>query len=126
MIEHRIEHYIEWELPGLFVSRIVTEKLNSRSDLIKKPKNGFAYRIFDISVVVFNNTEHRSEPINKSPKVYYGEVYDVDRVRREVPDNRILIENMECNKVNRVLKCAQGFILIEDDAEVLSTVQEDV
>lgn len=56
---------------------------------------------------------------NRSPRHLQGEVFDLDRVKREVPNSDILQRNMGYNNWSRVLRCKQGFIDLRDDDVVL-------
>lgn len=114
------KHFVEYVYAGLFVSEIGTEEIQSRDQVITLPKGAYAYRIFDREEVEQGGETLKGAPKNYGPRHIKGEVYDLDRVKREVPDSRILVSNMECNGLPNVIKCLQGFLPANADDVLLA------
>ena len=107
------KHYVEYYYAGLFCSEIGTKKIESRDQKIRLPEGAYAYRIFDQEEIIQKGEKLIGKPKNYSPRHIKGEVYDIERVKREVKDNSILLNNMENNKWRKVIRCFQGFIPME-------------
>jgi uncharacterized protein (UPF0128 family) len=93
--------------------------IKSRDSKIRLPKGSYGYRLFDREELSRSGELLRGARKNYSPWHYRGELYDINRVKLEVPDNKTLLRNMENNNWNQVLKCSQGFIPFEKGAILL-------
>lgn len=114
------KHYVEYIYAGSFVSETSTEEIKSRDQEITLPKGAYAYQIFDREEVEQGGEMLKGAPKNYGPRHIKGEVYDLERVKREVPDSRILVRNMECNGWPNVIKCRQGFLPANADDVLLA------
>jgi hypothetical protein len=107
------KHYVEYTYAGCFCSESSVKEIKSRGQKINLPDGAYAYHIFDREEVVQNGEKLTGKPKNYSPRHIKGEVYNMERVEREVKDNSILLFNMKNNKWRKVIRCRQGFIPIE-------------
>jgi len=113
------KHYVRFTYAGSFVSEHGDEPIRSRDSKIILPRGAYAWRVFDREEVRHGGEVLKGEPKNFGPRHIVGEVFDVERVRREVPDNDILLSNMKCNRWPKVIRCRQGFIPMEKDDVVI-------
>lgn len=115
------KHYVEYIYAGSFVSETGTEEIPSRDQSITLPKGAYAYRIFDREEIEQSGEILKGSPKNYGPRHIKGDVYDLERVKREVSDNQILLSNMQSNGWPNVIKCRQGFIPAEEGDVLLSS-----
>lgn len=117
-----IKHYAEFLYPGSFMSETGVREVERRdAHPLPLPERAYGWRFYDREAAVTPSGKVLLGDIeNESPWTYIGEIFDVERVKREVPDNRILVLNMEGNGWSRVVKCWQGFIPLKDGETVLS------
>jgi hypothetical protein len=108
------KHYVEFMYPGSFYSDTSIHEITSRDAKITLPKGAYAYRIFDREEIQHAGEILKGKSKNQGPRHIWGEEYDVERVEREVPDSRILVQNMKGNDWPIVIKCRQGFIPKEE------------
>lgn len=104
------KHYVEFMYAGSFFSESSLEEIKSRDAKIKMPKGAYSYTIYDREEIKTGKETLTGKLKNPSKIYIIGEVYDIERVKKEVPDSRILVRNMECNKWDKVIKCLQGFV----------------
>lgn len=99
--------YVEFDLPGAFLSESSIREVASRDvTQLDIPPNAYAFRFYDIVTAVVDGAELRSQPINLSPRYFYGgRVMTRDEVVRELPDKKILLDNMRSNDWDRVIFC---------------------
>ena len=114
-----VVHYIEFVYPGSFVSTYSSKKIEDRTSKVKLPKGSYGYRFFDREEINQNNEMLKGERKNISHWHFKGEIYDKERVQKEMPNEKILLRNMEGNNLARVLKCHQGFITLDKDDVVI-------
>jgi len=106
--------YVEFLYPGAFVNETSVEEVKDRDiDKLKIPDNAFGFRFFDVlenkTIVDDEFVKMTSDRINKSPMHYYGgQVYTKEDVIREVPNNEILLKNMESNDWDKIVKTRMG------------------
>lgn len=96
------------ETPGVFFSEESIREVESRdiSDLEISP-NVFRFYFFDIIETTVEGVTLKSEKINISPDYYpNARVMTVEEVKQEVPNNEILLSNME--EEGKVIKCQPG------------------
>lgn len=101
--------YIEYFYPGSFVSETSIEEVKDRTITKDIPKGAYCFRFFDREEIEVNGEVLRGKAKNHS-KEYYpdAELYDVERVMREVTNPSILIRNMEGNGWKQVVKSRRG------------------
>lgn len=103
--------------PGSFFGNTDTVEIPRDTDLATydPPKGCYGYRFFKRSVAVLDGEELLGEPRDYTHAVFFGEVYDQARVQQEVKDNSILLSNMRCNNLQRVVRCTMGFQPLDPD-----------
>lgn len=89
------------------------------ADHDRKP---YAFQFFDKTEAIMQDGEVLSGmPRNFSGMFFFsGEIFDIERVRRELAGHPSLLANMESNRWRRVVKTAQGYLPMSDDDQVLS------
>ena len=113
-MDHVRKTYIEFFYPGSFFSESSTQKVKTRDvSRVKVPKNAFGFKFFDILSVVVDAAGKKvlltSERINVSPMHYYGgKPYTVAELKREFPNERTLISNIENNGYWKAIRCRTG------------------
>jgi hypothetical protein len=106
-----IQHYVKFWHAGSFCSEDMDKKIKSREDKIIVPQGYYAYQFFDREETKGTTGTLYGKEKNFSGWYFVGgELYDVERVKKEVPDSRILVSNMEGNNWPMVIKCNQGFL----------------
>jgi hypothetical protein len=118
-----LKHYIEFCLPGVIVAETTVRPIASREAKVEWPKNAFCYRIFDREEVEQNGETLRGEPKNYGPRVIRGEVWPLERIKREMPGREPLTSNIEHNypRTKAAVKCATGnWIGLEPGDQVVS------
>ena len=96
--------YVVFKLPGSFIAEQTEREVQDRSFPTDVPKNCFGFYFYDI----YEATGPKGELIsgtrqNVSAMTYFGEEFTLERVKRECPNSKVLISNMECNGWNRVV-----------------------
>lgn len=105
---------MEFLYPGVMFSESSTHEVESREvSKVKVPKNAFGFKFFDILSVVVDadgkKVQLTSEHINVSPMHYYGgKLYTVAELKREFPNERTLIGNIEGNGYKKAVRCRTG------------------
>ena len=106
--------YVEFVYPGVIVNETSVKEVESRdTSEVKVPDGAFGFRFFDVLIAKVEcagkTVELRSDRLNQSPMHYYGgRIFSREEVARKVPDNRILLSNMEGNGWDRVIKTRTG------------------
>lgn len=111
-------YYATFTYPGSFVSESSTREIADPLK-VEVPKGAYAYKTFARTVAVIDGEELLGPPRDHSPETIYGEVYDVARVEREVPDNRILLSNMRCNGWAEVIRTASGRLVNRNPGDIV-------
>jgi len=114
-----IKNYVEFIYAGTFLSESSTEAIGSRNQEIVMPEGAYGYRLFDRVEHTIDGELLVGKGKNYSAWHYKGEVYDAERVEREVPNSSVLLSNMRINGWSKVLKCNQGFIPLRDNDVVI-------
>lgn len=116
-----IRHYVEFLHPEAFISSTSVKPIKKRDPkFVSFGKNVFGFRFFDRKAVFVEGDTLLGEIINKSGWYYQGEIMTVEDVKQKVPDNEILLKNMEYNHYDKVVKTKFGqFIPLEKDDEVV-------
>ena len=113
-MNHVRKTYIEFLYPGSFFNESSTQKVKTRDvSKVKVPKNAFGFKFFDILSVVVDTDGKKvqltSEQTNVSPMYYYGgKLYTVAELKREFPNNYILVSNIEGNGYKKAILCRTG------------------
>lgn len=116
-----IELYAEFFFPGLIVSESSTRKIASREDIGPWPDYAYSMRTFAVTVADVDGERVTGKARDYSPTTWRGRAMTLDDVKREMPNERILIENMQGNGWNRICRTATGrcFPMDKDDVAVL-------
>ena len=101
--------YVEILYPGAFVSETEVRPVQSRDPTkVQAPKNCFGYRFFDREEVVSGDEVLAGKPKNYSGIHYFGRVMTLDEVKAEVPNFSTLVNNMQGNKWDKVVRTRCG------------------
>jgi hypothetical protein len=114
-----VQQYVKFFYPGSFFSEESVKKINNRTDKIDVPKNAFAYEFFEKSEIEQDGEVLTGFPRNISGRYYIGELYDLERVKKEFPDKDVLIRNMESNDWTHVVKCSQGMVPFDTKKDIV-------
>ena len=103
------KHYVEFYFVGAFFSETTVEEIETRSMNLTLPKGSFGYSFFDQEEVILARGEVlRGDRKNESGMIYYGKEYSVDDLKREFPNERTLISNVEGNGFKYAVKTIMG------------------
>ncbi len=96
-MEVETKHYVEYHYPGiLFAENSVKEIPDREIANIKLPKNAYSFRLFSRKITIKNEVEMKSGRLNISSLYYIGgQKMTLEEVRKAMPDQKILISNME-------------------------------
>lgn len=105
--------YVEFLSPGLFHSETSRKEVKTRDIKIEVPEDAIFFIFFDILSAVIEvdgeKVQFTSEPVNISPKHYYGgKIYAVDEIKRDFPNEQGLIRKIENEGRNKIIRCQTG------------------
>lgn len=102
--------YVKLYHVGSFVDDTSIREIESRNTSgFTIPDGVFAFQFFDVLKADANGIALESKPQNYSPLYYYqASVMMLDDVKQELPDEKILISNMEGNRWDKVIRCRYG------------------
>ncbi|MDD2786294.1 MAG: hypothetical protein PHS79_05425 [Patescibacteria group bacterium] len=106
--------YVEFIHPGVVCNVVSKQEIETRDvSRLMVPENAFAFKFHDtISTTVMVDgveVELTSKCINMSPLHYYGgKVFTLAQLRRKMPDEDILIRNVERSDSKKVILCRTG------------------
>lgn len=104
-----LKHYVEFSYPGAFFSEHSIKEIAERKpELVNAPEDAFAYRFYDREEVEVDGELLCGERKNFSAFTYFGKVYSLEEVKAEFPQYTTLINNMECNGWNKVVRTRRG------------------
>lgn len=107
-----VVHYIREWFPGIFVSESCTREVKSRDpDAAIKNLNGrcYAFEFFDQEEIQKDGKKLIGPEENKSPTYFPGgREMSLRDLKREMPTQKILISNMECNKIKKIIRHRHG------------------
>lgn len=119
-------YYATFTYLGSFVSESSTHEIPDPFN-VQMPKGAFAFKTFARTVTVIDGEELLGPPRDHSPETIRGEEYTLERVRQEMPNERILIANMEGNHWPSVVRTTSGrFVNVSDGAIIVSPEGSDV
>jgi hypothetical protein len=119
----RTQYYAEYMYPGLLVAETQTVPIGDPNhvDAPDAPVSSVGYRTFARTIAVVDGEECRGEPRDHSPWTYFGKEMTLADVKRERPNERILISNMHGNGYARVVMTNAGATYpLRDDDRVAS------
>ena len=103
-----LKHFVVFMYRGSFVSETEEKEIKSREE-ISLPLHAYCYYFFDREDVVDGKEIFVGKKINETGCFYpNGELYTLAKVKKEMPQEHILISNMECNKWDAVVKSRKG------------------
>lgn len=91
------KHFIEFYYPGSFFPETSVLEIKSRKDKLDIPKQCYGYMFFDIEEIETKGEKLTGNRKNQSGMTFIGQKYTVEEIKKEFPDNRILISNIENN-----------------------------
>lgn len=104
-----LKHFVEFSFPGtLFNNHSHAEIAERDPALVTVPEGAFAYRFYDQEHMMVDNELLTGECKNYSGYTYLGKAYTLEEVKRDFPQHTTLIQNMECNGWNNVVKTRRG------------------
>ncbi len=103
-----LKHYVTFYYPGILMNEEETRLISSRRDKIEIPKGSFGYRFFDRTETELDGETLKGKPKNHSGIHYLGKKMSLAEVKKELPAEKILISNMECNGYKHVVKTIRG------------------
>ncbi len=94
-----LKHYVEFLYPGIFFVDTSIREVKTRNykNLQRIPKGCFGFRYFDKEEIKKSGEILEGRKKNISGTYYFGEVYPINRIKKEYPKERILIGNIERN-----------------------------
>jgi len=106
----KVTTYVEFFYPGLIFPESSVRKVKNRDvKKLKIPTTAFGFHFFDIKSTIVRKTKMESKRLNASPFYYFGgRIMTLEEVCKELPEAKILINNMECNGWDRVIRCRTG------------------
>jgi hypothetical protein len=114
-------HYAHiWHVGGFFSEDEYRPVAKRDPALVSLDGRAYAFSFVDREESEIHGKLLKGEWENKGPRYIKGEIYDEARVRAEVPNSTILLDNMRCNRWSRVIKCKQGFLPLEDSDVALA------
>ena len=100
-----LKHYVQYLFPGILFDEYIEEEIADRNAaLVSVPNSAFGYRFFDKTEIVFCGEKLVGESKNFSPTTYFGTVYTLEEIKRQFPEYQTLIDNMEANDWNQVVR----------------------
>ena len=121
-----IKHYVEFDLPGIFVPESEVRQVKQRDVVIARPpKNCFAYRFYDRRETVLEGETLTGKRFNISPRYIVGGTwYTLAALKKHFPNEAILISNIEMNDYVGAIKCHTGNWQGRDKSDILLDVEE--
>lgn len=108
------KHFVRFRYLGSFFSKESSNEVADRDPLkVGVPEGAFAFTFYDLVVgVAIENGKAipvSSAALDESNHYYYGgKIYTVTELKKELPNKRILVSNIECNGYRRAIKCRTG------------------
>jgi hypothetical protein len=104
------KHYVKFFFPNVFVDDSETKQVETReTSSLKLPQFCHAFSFFDRVETSSGGEVLKGKPKNFSGMYYVdGEAWTLEQVRSKLPEERILIANMEGNKWGKVIRTRNG------------------
>lgn len=92
-----IKHYVQFLFAGTFLAEFEELEVTERNpNLFEVPKGCYGYRFFDRQEVTTDDGEVLTgQKRNYSPITYFGELFTLDKIKNQYPEQRILIDNVK-------------------------------
>lgn len=113
----KIEHYVEWLVPGFFFPEESNQKIKTRElSKLKIPRDAYAFTFYDIKTVDAVDEEGKphkiTTTINKSSRYIIGEIFTLEEIiaaSSALPGKyRILASNIESYETKSGVKTHLG------------------
>jgi hypothetical protein len=118
-----LKHYVEFIYPGIMLSESKNKEIVNRNPKeISIPEGSFGFRFTDREEVELADGEILTGKLkNNSGWYYQGKKMSLEDVKREMPNEEILIDNMKCNGFKYIVwtKFGQAIPLYENDTVLL-------
>ena len=118
-----LKHYVEYLYPGLLVCETSeTEVKDRKPENVKDPGNNtFAFRFFDREEIKTESGEIlKGKKKNWSGTYYFGGiVYTAEEAKLAFPKEHILLSNIKCSNMKRIIKTKLGNIQEFTDIDTL-------
>ena len=103
------KQYVEFFYPGAFVSESEVREVPNRVASVDAPEECFAYKFFERQETEAEDGEVLlGKPRNYSGTHYFGKIKSLDDIKREMPNQRTLISNMERKGWDKVVQTRRG------------------
>ena len=112
-----LRHFVRFFYPGILVSDATDEEVVGQ---IIMPESAFGCMTYDKIETVIGGEKLVGAPKNYSARTFIGKKYNLIQVKKEFPNEKILIENMIDNKFKYVVHTKFGqFFPIENKDKVI-------
>ncbi len=118
------KHYVEYYYPGILFAETGVKEIPDREVAnLKFPKNAYSFRFFDRKITIENEVKMESDRLNLSPLYFIGgQKMTLAEVKKAMPEQKILISNMEGSfpvivktRFNQCIRFEEGSLIINDD-----------
>lgn len=100
--------YMRIYYPGSFVSETSDKEVIDRTIPKDRPDRAYAIQFYDREEENINGESLVGKPKNFSKTFYWGDVYDLECLKKEYGHERILISNIEDNGYKAAIKTVCG------------------
>lgn len=109
--------YVRFLYRGIFVSETDDVAINHKDPMqVVCPKNAYGFRFFEKAECIIDGEKLTGEAKNFSPTYYVaGDVLTLEYIKQNMPNEKILISNMECNKWDKVINVFGSFFPFKDN-----------
>lgn len=102
------KHYIEFYYPGAFFPENSIKEIKNRRTPRNIPKSSYGFMYFDQEEFKLNDEILTGERKNKSGMTFLGKKYTIEELKKDFPDHKILISNIENNGYQFAVKTRLG------------------
>jgi len=102
------KHFVKFYYPGSFFPETLVKQIKNRKENIEAPKGCYGYAFFDQEVTSVKGEELLGKRKNHSGMTFFGKKYSVEDLKREFPENKTLISNVENNGYEFAVKTIRG------------------
>lgn len=119
----KTQTYVQYQYPGLVIQEVSSKKIEARDPekvAAKMPEGAIGFRFFDQTKIEVDKEALTGEPKNYSGWYYVdGKEMTLDEVKREMPERKILIRNMESNSYDRIVYIRDQALPLRKDDKVI-------
>lgn len=116
-----LKHYVEFLYPGIITSETTLKEVQDREPRnISIPEEAFGFRFVDREEIELREEILKGEYKSQSGWYYQGRKMSLEDVKREMPEKKILIDNMIYNSFDYIVwaKFGQAIPLYENDVVI--------